>query len=114
MNNKLLIIGGSGFLSGTLARIAVSQGYQTWTITRGQQPIPTGVNALIADRHDQEAFAKVVAAVPENWDLVVDCIAFTPADIQQDIDVFENRAAHLVFASTDFVYETTQRQFPQT
>ena len=38
MSMKVLVIGGSGFLSGTLARTALSQGHQVWTITRGQRP----------------------------------------------------------------------------
>jgi nucleoside-diphosphate-sugar epimerase len=31
----LLIIGGSGFLSGTLAKAAMKRRYRVWTITRG-------------------------------------------------------------------------------
>ena len=113
-SKDILIIGGSGFLSGTLARRAIAQGKSVWTITRGQRPLPDGAQALIADRHDHKVFERVVAAAGEKWDMVVDCIAFQPADIQQDLAVFRTRARHLVFVSTDFVYDPLRRQFPQS
>jgi len=110
---KVLIVGGSGFLSGTLARTAVAQGYSVWTITRGQRPLPEGVVGLFADRHDQAAFETVVIGADIQWDLVVDCIGFEPADLQQDIAVFREQARHLVFVSTDFVYDPARRRLPQ-
>jgi nucleoside-diphosphate-sugar epimerase len=110
---NLLIVGGSGFLSGTLARIAMSRGYRVWTITRGQRPRPDGVISLVADRQDKPAFARVISAAQTKWDLVIDCIAFAPEDIQQDIAVFEHLAGQLVMVSTDFVYDPQCRQFPQ-
>lgn len=111
---QLLVVGGSGFLSGTLARRAADQGYAVWTITRGQRPLPNGVNGLIADRHDHAAFEAAVAGADVQWDLVVDCIAFEPSDIQQDVTVFQDRARHFVFVSTDFVYDAAGRQLPQS
>ena len=111
--NRILIVGGSGFLSGTLARRAIAQGNEVWTITRGQRALPDGAHALIADRHDHEAFNEVVASADTQWDVVADCIAFQPADIQQDLTVLQKRARHLVFVSTDFVYDPMRRQFPQ-
>jgi nucleoside-diphosphate-sugar epimerase len=113
-SEDILIVGGSGFLSGTLARRAVARGKKVWTITRGQRPLPDGAQALIADRHDRDAFGEVVAAAGHQWDMVVDCIAFQPADIRQDLAVFQTRTRHLVFVSTDFVYDPMRRQFPQS
>jgi nucleoside-diphosphate-sugar epimerase len=109
----LLILGGSGFLSGTLAQIAVKRGFHVWTVTRGLRPIPVGVTSLIADRHETEAFKSAIVAAQTTWDLVIDCIAFEPEDIQQDISLFEEITKHLIFVSTDFVYDPDKRQFPQ-
>jgi len=110
---NILIIGGSGFVSGTLAQMAVGQGHRVWTITRGQKPLPADVMSLIADRHDMAAFEAVVTKAETQWDLVVDCIGFDPADVKQDIALFRDRAQHLVFVSTDFVFDPARRQFPQ-
>ena len=49
---KLLILGGSGFVSGRLAQIAIAQGHEVWCVTRGNRPIPEGVHALTCDAHD--------------------------------------------------------------
>jgi nucleoside-diphosphate-sugar epimerase len=110
---KILIIGGSGFVSGTLARMAVEQGHKVWSMTRGQRSLPDGVTGLIADRHDEPAMSEAVSKADTTWDLVVDCIGFTAADAEQDIALFRERAHHLVFASTDFVYDPARRTLPQ-
>ena len=111
---NVMIVGGSGFLSGTVARMAVTQGYKVWIITRGQRPIPGGVTSLVVDRHDEAAFEQAVVGEQVEWDLVIDCIGFKPQDIKQDIAVFGNLARHLVFVSTDFVYSPPHRQYPQS
>jgi nucleoside-diphosphate-sugar epimerase len=110
---NILIIGGSGFLSGTLAHRAVTAGHRVWTVTRGRRPQPDGVSALIADRRDFPAFEAALAEVRTRWDLVVDCIAYNADDIRQDVTALARRADHLVFISTDFVYDPMWRRFPQ-
>jgi len=110
---KILLIGGSGFVSGTVARTAVEQGHSVWAVTRGERPVPAGVTAIKADRHDISAFEVAVAGAGTDWDLVVDCIGYKPEDARQDVTVFRNRARHLVFISTDFVYDPGRRTFPQ-
>ena len=111
--DKILIIGGSGFVSGTLARLALERGHQVWAVTRGQRSLPAGVTGLVADRQDGEVFSRVIAEAGTDWDLVVDCIGFQPSDAEQDLTEFRERAKHLVFVSTDFVYDPARRQFPQ-
>lgn len=110
---NILILGGSGFLSGTLARAAQARGAAIWALTRGKRPLADGITSLIADRRDQAAFADAIAGVQTEWDLVIDCIAFAPEDIRQDVEILRQRARRLVFVSTDFVYEPTRRRFPQ-
>lgn len=110
---NLLIIGGSGFLSGTLARTALGDGWKVWAVTRGRRALPAGVINLVADRRDATAFESAITGVQQRWDLVVDCIGYEPADARQDIAVFRNCAHQLVFISTDFVFDPARRKFPQ-
>jgi len=110
---NILIIGGSGHVSGAVARAALAGGHATWVITRGQRPLPPGVHALTADRHDDNAMETVVAGAGVAWDLAVDCICFDLPDIRQDIALFRDRAVQLVMISTDFVYHPAHRRFPQ-
>lgn len=110
---KILLIGGSGFVSGTLAQRALAAGHQLWAVTRGQRALADGVKAITVDRSDRAAFADALAAESTNWDLVVDCIGYSADDAAQDLAIFRERARHFVFISTDFVYDPAQRIFPQ-
>lgn len=113
-NKRLLIIGGSGFVSGTLAREAIARGYDVQVLTRGNRPVPGGVMPIVADRKDQDAFRTTIAAIDQTWDLVVDCIGFAPEDAEQDVELFRTRTKQFVFVSTDFVFDPEKRRFPQT
>lgn len=108
-----LIIGGSGFVSGTLARTALECGHQVWVVTRGEKPLPQGVRPVTVDRKDDAAFQGAIAGCRTDWDLVVDCIGYQPEDARQDIAAFSGRAGHFVFISTDFVFDPAHRAFPQ-
>ena len=112
-NLDILIIGGSGFVSGTMAQVALSQGHEVWTITRGQRPVPKGVHSLVGDRYDEEEFTRTIGEAGKRWDLVIDCICFEAPDARQDLAVFRDFTLHLVFISTDFVFEPSHRRFPQ-
>lgn len=111
--SRILIVGGSGFVSGTLARTALARGHEVWIVTRGLRPPPPGARALVADRKDPAAFRAAVEAAGVRWDLAVDCIGYEVADAKQDLDVIAPRTGHLVFLSTDFVFDPGRRRFPQ-
>ncbi len=110
---NILLIGGSGFLSGTLAREGLAAGHRVWAVSRGQRPLADGVRALTVDRKNRTGFAQVVRAAGVQWDLAVDCIGYEPADAEQDRDALSACVDHLVFVSTDFVCDPARRTFPQ-
>ena len=110
---RILIIGGSGFVSGTLARMAVALGHEVTVVTRGQRAVPSGVAVVTVDRNDRAEFARGIASLPD-WDLVVDAIGYTPDNTRQDVEVFRGRTRRLVFISTDFVYDPGSRRIPRT
>ena len=110
---KTLIIGGTGHVSGAVARAALAQGHEVWTVTRGQRPATPGTTSIIADRHDVAATKAAVTGAGIEWDLVVDCICYDLPELRQDIELFRERARQFVLVSTDFVYDPAQRRFPQ-
>lgn len=110
---NILIIGGSGHVSGAVARTALAGGHEVWVVTRGLRPLPPGVHALTADRKDDAAMTAAVTGAGVTWDLVVDCICYDLPAICQDIALFRDRAAQFVLVSTDFVYHPAHRRFPQ-
>jgi len=93
--------------------MARDQGYEVWVVTRGQKSLPEGVVPLRANRKDPAAFKAAVTGVDVHWDLVVDCIGYEVEDMRQDLNVFPLLARHLVFISTDFIFDPARRRFPQ-
>lgn len=110
---KILIIGGSGQISGNAARQALAAGHQVWTVNRGLREHPEGAVSLIADRYDVENFKKVICEADTHWDFVIDSICFDVESAKIDIELLKDRADHFAFISTDFVFEPKHRQFPQ-
>jgi nucleoside-diphosphate-sugar epimerase len=107
---SILVLGGSGFLSGAVARLAREQCDDVTVLTRGQRPLPEGVTGLVADRNDATAFDAAIVGADRTWDLVVDVICFSREHALQDVAAFRSRAKRLIMISTDFVYHPSRRR----
>ena len=66
---NIFLIGASGLVSGTLARMAVEAGHAVTAVSRGNRPVPNGVKSVTVDRHDQEAFKNAIEEAGDVWDL---------------------------------------------
>ncbi len=110
---KLLILGGSGQLSGRVAELAVAQGHEVWTLTRGIRPLPAGVHPLTADRKADGQVAAVLEAAATCWDAAIDCTAQTPRDAWQDVQIISRWTRRFVIVSTDSVYDPRFKTVPQ-
>lgn len=108
---NILIIGGSGGLSGCLARKAL-QNNKVWTLTRGQRKLPDGVIPLVADRNSDD-FEKVIMSAGIVWDVVFDCICMNAAHAKQDLEIIKQVTDRLVVISTDSVYDPAKKDTPQ-
>lgn len=75
---EILVLGGSGFLSGAVVEAAAGRGHRVATVTRTGTPAVPGVTVLHADRDDAGALGAVLAGRPVP-DAVVDCCGFTVA-----------------------------------
>jgi nucleoside-diphosphate-sugar epimerase len=110
---KVLFIGGTGIISSAVARRAVSVGVDLHIVTRGlsaHHSMPRGVTAISADVTDSEGLARSLAG--REFDAVVNWVAFTPADVQRDIEFFENITAQYVFISSASAYQTPPARLP--
>lgn len=110
---KLLILGGSGSLSRRAAELALTQGHEVWTLTRGAHPLPQGVHALHADRANDEAVQAALAQDGTRWDAVIDCTGRTPENAAQDTRIISAYASRFVVVSTDSVYDPYHKTVPQ-
>ncbi|NMA42827.1 MAG: NAD-dependent epimerase/dehydratase family protein [Oligosphaeraceae bacterium] len=110
---RILILGGSGFVSGAIVRRALALGHEVSCVTRGRRPLPPKVQAIQADRTVPGELEIALQNQSLDYDLVVDCIGYKAADARQDITLFSKHCRHLAFISSDFVYDPSKRQFPQ-
>ncbi|MBQ4580493.1 MAG: NAD-dependent epimerase/dehydratase family protein [Clostridia bacterium] len=110
---KLLILGGSGQLSGRVAELALLQGHDVWTLTRGQRPLPQGVHALTADREDDDSVRRAVEGACTHWDACIDCTGRTPQSAGQCVEIISRYTGRFVVVSTDSVYHPAFKEVPQ-
>jgi len=112
---SVLFIGGSGIISAACVREAVEQGFDVTVLNRGEtdkRPIPEGVTRLQADVSDRTALEGAIG--DQHWDIVIDFVAFTPDQVQRDIDVFTGRTNQYVFISSASAYQTPATHLPIT
>lgn len=101
---KVLFIGGTGFISTAVSRLAVSRGIELYHLNRGlRQAALPGVRHLQADIHQP---SQVQAALRDlRFDAVVDWIAYVPADVERDLELFRGRTRQYLFISSASAYQ---------
>jgi nucleoside-diphosphate-sugar epimerase len=110
---KVLFIGGTGLISSACVALAAERGVTATAVVRGQttsRPLPVGVRRVVTDVADRKALAKAVGG--ESFDAVVNFIAFTPDQVQADIDLFADRIGQYVFISSTSVYSKPVTRLP--
>ena len=108
---KVLFIGGTGVISSACTALAVQQGIDLTLLNRGHTERPPGVKVLLGDINDTAVHQQLVN---HTWDAVVDWIAYTPADIQRDINLFRGRTEQYIFISSASAYQTPPAHLPVT
>ena len=102
---RVLFIGGTGNISTACTQLAAQRGIDLTLATRGRRaaPLPAGVRTLTLDMDDARGAAQALAA--QAFDVVVDWIAFTPAHIERDLNLFRGRTGQYVFISSASAYQ---------
>jgi nucleoside-diphosphate-sugar epimerase len=96
----VLILGGTGWLSGHVARGWIAAGAEVTCLARGGRPAPEGATLVEADRAEPGAY-DVVAQ--RDWDEVVD-ISSDAGHVASACAALAARAAHWTYDSTLSVY----------
>ena len=104
---KVLFIGGTGLISSACTELAMRRGMELTILTRSisnKYPIPDGVHLLKADIHaDPAQLANVLG--DQNYDVVVDWLAYTPMDIERDLSLFAGKTGQFFFISSASAYQ---------
>ncbi|WP_367924611.1 SDR family oxidoreductase [uncultured Ruthenibacterium sp.] len=111
---RALFLGGTGTISEAVCALAAQRGWELTLVNRGRSAdrAPQGAELLCADVRDKDALAKVLAK--RSFDVVADFIAFTPADVQRDIELFEGRTGQYLFISSASAYQKPITALPIT
>jgi nucleoside-diphosphate-sugar epimerase len=112
---RVLFIGGSGVISSACSRVAVESGIDLFVLNRGRstiRPLPPGVTMLRADIREPRTVRNEIKDL--DFDAVVDWVAFTPEEVQADIDLFGGRTGQYIFISSASAYQTPPARVPVT
>lgn len=96
----VLILGGTGWLSGRIAESWRDAGADVTCLARGGRAAPSGTRLVIADRDDAEAYAAVAM---RDWDQVVD-ISSRAAHVAGAVAALGDRTARWSYVSSMSVY----------
>jgi 2'-hydroxyisoflavone reductase len=98
---RLLVLGGTAWLGGTVAATALREGHDVTCLARGQTGnVPAGATHVVADRTRPNAYAQVAGT---DWDAVVD-VTRHPGQARDAARALRDRVAHAVLVSSASVY----------
>lgn len=114
MGLKVLFIGGTGIISSACSALAVERGIDLYLLNRGRahRPVPDGATVLHGDIRDRAA--SELALKGHTFDVVVNWIAYTPDQIENDLSLFRGRTGQYVFISSASAYRKPPAHIPIT
>jgi nucleoside-diphosphate-sugar epimerase len=101
---NVLFIGGTGIISSACSRLAVQSGVSLTLLTRGQNATKiAGAETINGEINDVSAVARALRG--RRFDTIVNWIAFTPADIERDLELFRGLTRQYIFISSASAYQ---------
>ncbi|MGF1485347.1 MAG: hypothetical protein ACFBZ8_13400 [Opitutales bacterium] len=101
---KILFIGGTGTISTACSRLALERGDEVWHLNRGQRPSDLeGVQRITCNIRDPES-VRQSALGEHTWDVVAQFIAYTPDEIERDLELCRGMCGLDVVISSASVY----------
>ncbi len=102
---RILILGGTAWLGGQVAAVAVRGGHEVTCLARGSGgPVPDGARLVRADRDLPDAYA----GLDGDWDAVFD-LARQPGQVRRAVAALAARAGAFALVSSISVYADTSR-----
>ena len=103
---RVLILGGTAWLGGEIARYAVGRAHDVTCLARGESgSVPEGARLVTGDRVLPDAYRPLVDT---RWDLVVD-VSRQPGQVRSALTALADRAERWVFVSSGSVYADHSR-----
>lgn len=114
---KIMIIGGTGFISSRVVDKLLSRGHNIALLNRGKTknelPASKNLTFVYGDRNDKKILSDLISK--QKFDVVYDMIAYNDKDSTTAVDVFKNKIGRFIHCSTISVYMLQQNvQTPVT
>ncbi|MDR3070172.1 MAG: NAD-dependent epimerase/dehydratase family protein [Propionibacteriaceae bacterium] len=110
---KVLFIGGTGAISSSAVKEALSQGMSVSVLNRGRtssmRPLPPEVESIVADVGDFDSVRKAIG--DRHFDAVVNFLTYGTQDSKKFIEIFTGHTGHYLHISSSSVYH---RPLPKT
>lgn len=102
---RVLFIGGTGIISTACTELALQRGIELTLLTRGRHTTqyPAGARVLTVDIEDVSAARRALDGA--SFDAVVEWIAFEPAHVERDLELFRGRTRQYIFISSASAYQ---------
>lgn len=102
---RILFIGGTGNISSACTRLALKKGYQVYLLNRGNRKRPDLEQAkfILGDINDVDLIRKAIDKL--EFDVVANFIAYKPADVIRDIELFKGKTSQYIFISSASAYQ---------
>ncbi|MFI5694623.1 NAD-dependent epimerase/dehydratase family protein [Kribbella sp. NPDC051586] len=111
---RVLFIGGTGIISSACSWRAVEAGLELTVVNRGKtsiRPLPAEVRQIGGDIDEAGTLAAIAG---EEFDVVVDWLAFTPDQVRARTDALRGHVGQYVFISSASAYQTPPARLPIT
>ena len=103
---KILVTGGTVFVSRYIAEYYVKKGYEVYVLNRNHKPQSEGVHLIEADRHNLGDVLK-----GKHFDVVMDVTAYTGEDVNLLLDALGSFDDYILISSRAVYPETEDQPF---
>lgn len=106
--NRILITGGTVFVSRYMAEYFRDRGYEVWVLNRNTRPQSEGVHLIESDRHCIGNRLK-----GQHFDAVIDVTAYGPEDITDLLEALDSFDRYVMISSSAVYPETAGQPFSE-
>ena len=103
---EILLIGGTGVLSGAVAKEALRRDYSVTVINRGKRPVAKGLNLIKADRTDYDYIKSQLNG--RKFDAIIDFLCYNEKDLKDSFSLYNHYTNQYFFISSCAVYDTSK------
>ena len=111
---KILLIGGTGTISGAIAKLLAQRGDDLILLNRGNrtEAVPEGAKVVCCDVNDEAQVAEKLAG--ECFDAVCQFVGYKPEHVRRDYRLFAGKTKQYIFISSTAAYQKPVMNYRMT